>query len=104
MTGSWKKPQALQLYHGLLQRYRDWDEDGSAGNEGAAEEVEVAVYRYSSDEDDSDGSGSEIIEFVTPRVRGGTCNIECMFGDTHWSCSGTRLIEGGGLVLPSGPG
>ena len=70
MTGSWKKPQALQLYHGLLQRYRDWDEDGSAGNEGAAEEVEVAVYRYSSDEDDSDGSGSEIIEFVTPRVRG----------------------------------
>jgi hypothetical protein len=69
-TAAWMKPQALQLYHDLLQRYREWD-DGDVdvgGPAHACDDVEVAVYKYSSEED-SDGSDSEIIEFVTPRVR-----------------------------------
>lgn len=68
-TAAWTKPQALQLYHDLLQRYREWNEAaGGAAASPADEDVEVAVFRYSSDEDSS-GSDSEVIEFVTPRDR-----------------------------------
>lgn len=90
-TASWAKPQALQLYHGLLQRYRDFDAADEAAAAAAAEaggeDVEVAVYKYSSDED-SDGSDSEIIEFVTPRVRAddGTAAVQ----------ANTHMSEGGG--------
>ena len=70
-TAAWTKPQALRLYHDLLQRYREWDEPdvGVDASTRSDEDVEVAVYRYSSDEEHSDGSDSEVIEFVTPRVR-----------------------------------
>lgn len=67
-TVAWTKPQALQLYHDLLQRYREWDDAAGVAASPEDEDVEVAVFRYSSDED-SDGSDSEVIEFVTPRFR-----------------------------------
>ena len=79
-TAAWTKPQALRLYHELLQRYREWNEPdvGVDASTHSDEDVEVAVYRYSSDED-SDGSDSEVIEFVTPRVRedaGGNAQLQ----------------------------
>ena len=83
-TAAWTKPQALQLYHDLLQRYREWDEAaGVAAASPADEDVEVAVFRYSSDED-SDGSDSEVIEFVTPRVReDAVSNAPLQSGEDH---------------------
>ena len=91
-TASWAKPQALQLYHDLLQRYHDWDGADEAAAAGA-EDVEVAVYKYSSD-DDSDGSDSEIIEFVTPRVR---ADVD---GTAAAVQASTHSIEGRSSELP----